>query len=498
MYGHALHRLVVVLAVGAVVAVLGLSLPSCSSHHENWSDLTGGDVDALAALLQADGFHVQGNEPLPQRQTDLQTLDVIRLCSEGYLSSCYGNNAGFPYMTTMLAHLEGQAVFGDEVVLGGKAVNYRLRPDEALVLIGTTPPPCAYFSYRSYVFGMVTSSGARERVFASLGDSINHMTINTSGTPDGAPGSPFGQKTVIISAADREVERRVRAALAQAGFSPAVTNTDVIAPSLVRMGWEEPASTFAFLNRFALWENEEEGKAYLASRPFQVLRLTPETPPAALDPFPVPALRKRGTGHTEFDLRPGLELLRQAILARFGGYHAVELATTNWTPEPEGLQCIDAGVECLGDMRDTVYLRAEDVTLADDPEDFLIVYGVSHERSGKATYSAMSLYGTVLMNGVTGRNSRQLLGSARPYVTGNPQWGQLDPDLYYVATVRRGDPATEDTNTLATFRATPKAYGIPVGEPLFLAFRAYCEPATKVGPLHSELLYDRVIHFTRP
>ncbi len=44
---------------------------------------------------------------------------------------------------------------------------YKLRPDEAIVLIGSTPPPARYFSFRSYL-GFVENNRKRLHRHAHL------------------------------------------------------------------------------------------------------------------------------------------------------------------------------------------------------------------------------------------------------------------------------------------------------------------------------------------
>jgi hypothetical protein len=73
-------------------------------------------------------------------------------------------------------------------------LNYKLRPDEAIVLIGETPPPAVYFSFRSYLTlvenkpekdyrDTVTAgnrcTGCYHFIGASLGDQINNYGIWT-------------------------------------------------------------------------------------------------------------------------------------------------------------------------------------------------------------------------------------------------------------------------------------------------------------------------------
>ncbi len=83
------------------------------------------------------------------------------------------------------------------------------------------------------------AEGQSRRVFGSLGDTINNMTIDSEGTPAGEADDAFGSSTVIISTADKGIERRVRDALESAGYSMDIVNTDIIPQQLVKMGLEE-------------------------------------------------------------------------------------------------------------------------------------------------------------------------------------------------------------------------------------------------------------------
>lgn len=102
---------------------------------------------------------------------------------------------------------------------------FKLRPDEAIVLIGQTPPPAYYFSFRSYL-GFVQNkpekdysevfttgddnTGVYHRIAASLGEQINNFRIWTDSTPEGAAGEPFNSPTIIINTADQNVNQQIR------------------------------------------------------------------------------------------------------------------------------------------------------------------------------------------------------------------------------------------------------------------------------------------------
>jgi hypothetical protein len=126
------------------------------------------------------------------------------------------------------------------------------------------------------------------------------------------------------------------------------------------------------------------------------------------DPEPVPVLRVRGTGHTEMELYPSLQRLRHAILKEYEqqGYTETqrkELDTKVWslTTKPDGREMIlekpwvglQRGIQVIGATRDTNYLATyPNFKLREDPNEFVIVYGVDHQKTGKVTYSSFSIY----------------------------------------------------------------------------------------------------------
>jgi len=447
-----------------------------------------GDLTAFRSALERDGFIVQEGK--------LGVIDILGLFEAGYLDSCYGNNPSTPYMLYWMPAAPGETIDRTEFIEIGKAVgnkflieglqdDFKLRPDEALVLVGSTPPPAAYFSYRSYLFSRVIA-GERRTLFPSLGDTLNHLRINTSGTPNGVEGNPFDRETIIVTTADKAIDGRVRRAAQSAGYSSAVMNTDVIPSGLVRMGLEADADNFLVLLRLAFFEDKEAGDAFMENPGVSVFRLTPKEP-ASLVPYGVQQLRPRGTGNAkELDLFGAVSDLRQAILAKYAGLNATELNTSIWLLE--GFDAIQRSVNVIGENRDTTYLRTDEFTLDDDPDEFLIVYGVNHAVTGRATYSNFGIYGAKILNGIGAVSSHDLSGTAETYIPGHAASGDLY--AWKVARRSRGDPRCLEIPW------GRKAHGVDLDEAAFVGFRAYVEKETKVGPFWSELLYDRVVKFS--
>jgi hypothetical protein len=128
---------------------------------------------------------------------------------------------------------------------------------------------------------------------------------------------------------------------------------------------------------------------------------------------------------------------------------------------------------------------------------------VQHAAAGKALYNSVIAYGWTLledlpddprfeglreMMGIAAIDSPEdFVGSARPYLPDDPQ-----ADLLYAVKIARSGGGRE-----ADILVPPPSCGRLKLRELALAFRAYCEPATKTGPSYAEILFDRAILFRR-
>ena len=456
-----------------------------------------GDVDGFLTTLEADGFAI--------KEVELVKMDLFALCDKGYIPDCFGNNAGAPYMAVLMDE-EDMPVFG----------TFRLRPDEALVVVGNTPPEMRYFSYRSYVSQRYDRSGlAREReyalstekpvsfgpadvspepgymrVFTSLGDTINNLSIRTTATPNGEGEDPFDSQMMIISTADAGIDSRIRAAAGLVGYPQEIINTDVLPSAVLKLGTGDTDDLLAFLHRMAAPVDQAALDEYMDNPPVRVFRLTP-TEETALDPFQVPKMRVRGTGQTEMDLMPASEDLGQAILERYQaeGYTARELLTKPWLPET--FESLQRSFNALGEVRDTAYLTSEAFALPDDPNVFAIAYGVDHTKTGKAAYSNVSVYGQQYVNGVAGDFTEAFAGSSQQYLPGH-----LQGDMLYAVKIAR-DCSGEQYCIEVPYDDERPCYTATLDGNVYVVFRSYLDPETMTGPNPVELILDRVIVFSR-
>jgi hypothetical protein len=225
-------------------------------------------------------------------------------------------------------------------------------------------------------------------------------------------------------------------------------------------------------------------------------------------------LRVRGTGHTEMDLYPALKRLREAILIEHASKpHQVLDTHVFWqgrqfAEKPYvGLQ---RHLDVLGATRDTNYLATYPYFMLREGEDeFVIVYGVNHQATGKATYASFSAYADpTRLFGLETIYSPDFDGTGRPgdsarkYLCPN-NVNECDPDVQYlyawkVARDCGGEAYCMEVKQPEFKDMDGNEYYCDLDvntQEMWLAFRSYLEPATKTGPDDNELLYDQAIYF---
>lgn len=453
-----------------------LSLAPCA-----YSQPPGQETRSLAAFkdaLDRDGFAVNSGDPI--------IVNLVEAWCNGAIPSWIPFNHALYSNSQPYLGLRVPKSAADPATL---SPIFQLALREAIVLIGRTPPPERYFGFYPFLRTKVRADGTRQPLWASLGDAVNNATVKTTGP------SPFNSPVALIFTPDKGTDTRVRAALQRAGYPPAIVNTLVFPASMLNLGHGATADELMIVLRNAMWEKKSEGDAYLNNPPLHVFRVTPRDESIA-NPFPTPPLRVRGTGLSEMDLMTTLVRLRQRIVSAHPGLFAADIATSpNWY---EGYDYIQRRVDPWGDARDAFYLSAgylpefgamDEITLADD--EFLMVYGVNHAATGKATYHSFNVYssgeGKVPVAFV---EDTAFPGTAAPYLFDDSAAAKLT----YAFKVSRNCGTEPNCVPLAIANCSRLTIG--PGTVLGLIFRTYLEPATKVGPAMPEILYDRVLKFS--
>lgn len=426
-------------------------------------------VDAFKVLADRAGYEV--------REGQFDFLDHAKCCQEGW--NCLWNNPSTPYGLYAFEPLPDQT--GENTMLDdeGRGRSFHLREDEVLVLLGSTPPEARYFSYRSYVSWRPSETPV-QLVIGSLGASLNNQVV-----ADQLGTSPYAADIAIVTSTDAGLEAEVHGMLEQAGWTAPQVFDDRMVHAEGRYGLGPDADQFMAVTRTAVIADPAAKDAYYADPGLTLLRLTPRQPREITQPHGRPQLPSRGTGTDEDAWTDALDALGDAIQARYTGPYdpVVQLANHFWF---ETLDCIDAG-HCSGDIRDRYYSRVPNFTMPDDGT-FAVVYGVNHERTGKASYSNFAVDTVEAAIGLEAVNSRDMVGSAREFLPDHPQADDL-----YAWVVARDCAAMAVPNCIEVPTDCP---GVPLTDPMLVSFRAYLEPQTGAAPIEPELLADRVIRYT--
>jgi len=152
-------------------------------------------------------------------------------------------------------------------------LDYRMRPDKAIVYVGITPPECEYFSYIEYIALRYSEElSTYHRIFTSLGDSISLSRLQSE---PAYKTNFFSEPIIIIFTADKVADQNAREALMNAGYPEEIMHTLVIPKDLVCMGLVAESDTFSTLSRIALFKHQSEEENFINSTPGIVYRLTP-------------------------------------------------------------------------------------------------------------------------------------------------------------------------------------------------------------------------------
>ena len=446
----------------------------------------------LKENLSAAGFFAQ--------QGEVTQAAIFEAVNTSLFPNCFDNNQDAQYVVTNIPP-PPNAINLPPLPIETASPRFRLRQDEAIILLGKTPPECKYFSITPYLYERYFEENVKyEEVFDSLHDPLNNTVIKTS-----KPGSPFRASTVIVMTSDKGTWKRVKACLEGAGFDDTLINKSVVPSHILRMGLDFEDDVFMCLFRFYGSKEPDGLKTYWGDvgQQMSVLRVTPQTPvpEEELSPLPMPELRVRGTGQTEMELMPVMEKLRAAILETFTGndpdnpykgWKATEYTTDQWLEE--GLQAIQANKNMFGENRDVAYMCTRPFTMYDN--EFIVIYGVDHTRTQKAAYCSTAVYGLTYYNGVAGSNSISYgtwPDSAKKYLEDEPA-----ADKFFVQTACRESHLPPLKNPSFTVPTAIDTSGVQKFKPLFVGFRNYLEQATKSGPIPEELISPRVIKFSKP
>lgn len=464
-------------------------------------------------------------EGLLYNKGEFSKVDPFDMCNKYLMTSCFGNNNNNPYLSCAMATAPGQTAKDYTPIEkdSDKCLSFHMGFNEAIVIIGETPPEVTYFSYGAYLNlryvkkqesapldikitpirnkPIKSINDNHEIVYGCLGEPLNLLKINTPGTKEGTLDCkcPFNQPFLIIFTSNDDLRKQIYDAAVKANISQDSINTIVIPQDIVNLGIDDTCDTFSILNRISNCENPNDTnpdiklKAYIKKPPVNAYRITANYEEGS--PIPIPDLSVRGNGKTELQYIKPVEELRKGILSAYcDEYDAVELTTDVWLQE--SYIAIQQNLNDLGEGRDTSYLATGSFILTYN-DAFLVAYGVNHAQTNKCTYSNIVVYGSKYDNGVVSANSNEILSSADKYFKGSAAdklyvWEFGFQDKKDCSNYKQIPSAAPET-----FKDNPQTEKINPAEEIYIGFRAYLEQCTKVGPSPNELIFDRVILFIK-
>ena len=438
------------MAIAIIIFILCLTTIEASSSPTCTVDTSEIDrmVDSTKSSLESKGYSVVEG-----------TFKVVP-------SNSYGANPGNPYVT-----------YYHPGLIDSRYPIFTMKENSAVIFVGCTPSTTSYFSFRSYAF-----FSRHELVFASLGDSLNNLVINTTST-DGNTG---GQLTSVITTADATMYQELTNVLSENGVT--ATNLDAIPSSLLDMD----ETQFIMLHRASVWGSESEKKAYFAQTRRVLFVNAPKT--SKQNPLPVLPLRKVGDGVTELSmpkLKENLDTLHNSVLSEMEslGYTLLQESTV-YDLGLDGFQCLKTGKNCKGDNRDTHYLAYHDLSFEED--DVYVIYGTNNVETSKCTYVNIGLYQVhkrKLLN-LTKLTSTNLTVDNRGFVGSSATHGVHNDDRVFAYSLKRsceGESFCLEVDTTNVPKRTMWA----------LAYRTYLEPTTATGPKLDEIVLPTVLKFRK-
>ena len=428
----------------------------------------------VASAFQDAGFEVRMGEANKQFP--------IEYCLAEYTPDANGNNVGVPYFGIQMPPPPGQdSLFSIPLM-------YNVRVDEAVILIGKTPPKCKYFSYRSYLYNRYYDfppPPRRRKINASLGETTSLYRMRPSLPLD----SMFSRNFAIIMSADSIIAAEAKAIIlaATTSIDPADIHYDIL-PSgdLFRCGKDFDADWTNILHRVSLFEDTVAGNNYMDNPPLEVLQVT-RSFPAFAGLWSIHPFMPRTSGMTEYEHFHDMELLELGIYEAYK--HNYEFIWLSSTPfNIEAYTAIQQGLNAYGDNHDCLYVRTNDFLLGEN--DIALAYGVDHTQTGQAVYDNVIIYGSKYFDGFGGLTNEMMAESARQFF---PDSLASVADNFYAYCFARhpvpGNPyvfivPTDTHNTLS---------GINVEDSAFLCTRLYVNSVTKIGPDPLEVIIDRFI-----
>jgi len=446
-------------------------------------------------------------------------------------TNCIFNNPVTPYAFPIVPPNPNEPVHPFPWVLEripgvSPEVTFRLTRTEAIVFIGSTPPPVTYYSFTPYV-AFSFDGETIVPVFGSVADPINAATINTfdvANLTNPNPG-PYNTGAVFVMTNSMDTATTLQNTIAAAlGILPSQVNVlplpTVLGPTPstaipMHYGLANYDDTFTMLLRVATQHDTQAASDYIYSSNFRVMRVFHPVEPATTTGFPYPTLRNRYGYNSEAPLQPVLnELINQTITNAAYRFDVVRINinASNY-PYNFGGSCYNTK-DCLFETHDSHYFATHAFMAFEDPTEQLVMVGINHVQTGMGVYSDMTLtlYNGINL-GVLSITNDQYAGSATLTVPVTDDgfdhkrdwnsWGNRDqqrtqtinvPEMYVYTLARSCPPLNPYCTEVPSQFENGKTF-FPPDQPAVVLERIYQESKTLAGPAASLLDQPVVLKF---
>jgi hypothetical protein len=351
-----------------------------------------------------------------------------------------------------------------------------------------------YFGLTQYLMDRGTDGSS---IFGSMSDTLNIMRMITLPS-GGLASSAFNQYAVIVWTADLNTLTAVNGILGRQGIPQSQVNFIPLPIQLpLDMGYDPTFDSFGMLMRTALPENQGDLDRYMSDKPFYVVKVRPNSPPP-ISPAPTVGYENEVSGIVEgAELAPALNSLVNDIRLNYLRTFNLKAQDVKFSQSSSGLSCIEHDRFCAGDNHDALYSTDTSLVInVASLSDIVIVAGVNHQKTGKATYLNHAVYDTVHFAGITGIDDRSLTKESALYhagvrLPGDRRVKQYENLYAYVISY----DCSNLQYCLSIPAPTPdNPVGLIPGAPFYVVGRSYMEPHTGVRPDLGEIVPHQVFY----
>ena len=459
-------------------------------------------LGALACATQASAGWTP--QQLPQLITNFETAVANKYSYTAYswqfftLADCYQPGVKCPFPNP-------DGPYGQPVINGTYASADQMGPTDAWVVIMETPPTMLYFGITPYLYtryysqipGQPTGTSGVREVLESINDSFDMDDMLTTGSTK--PGvNSFSQLSAIIMTADQTTYNQLSQAFTAAHF-PAFNLFDMpykLVPLKMGTGSGQYDS-YSMLMRLAYPSNDTAMQTYVSNPPITLLHLVPKTA-RTIQPLASPSYKVPGDSTAESSqLKSALATLSSQLVTQYGSSYSVAQQTISLS-QTNNYVCISDAIDCDDDNSDALYTHDDNNWVPTTLQDKLLIVGVNHVDTGKATYISHSVLNMTHQAGVESVNQDWLAGSALKMAgitsTSDPRYATYS-QLY--AFTMSYDCTGEAVCLTIPQPTSTNPIGVTFGDTIGESARIYVDPKTLTRPSSSQIIFQNVYVLTK-